>query len=106
MSAADSVRVGPLTGSWQNLWNLCDAVYTAAGIPSFEKFARTVNLEADGTNTAAVEWSRTSIGNNPAGSLNAGESILRQSGDYLQNENLYNMYVRGNGQYVLVSRTQ
>ena len=106
MSAADSIRIGPLTADWQNAWELCKTKYEADGIPMFEKFCRTLNFEADITNTADVEWSRTSIGNNPAGRLGAGESIFRNTGGYLQNENLYTLYVRGNGQYLLIERQQ
>lgn len=107
MSAADSVKVGPLTVNWQNLWDLCAAKYVADGIPMFEKFARTSNLEAPRSiNTDIVQWARTSIGDNPAGELAPGESILKQTGGYLVNENLYNIYVRGDGQYLFVERTQ
>lgn len=106
MAAADSVLLGPLTANWQNVWDLAAAKYAADGIPMFEKFARTVNLEASTANDAAVEWSRTSIGNNPAGSLNPGESIAKNSGNHLVNESTYNLYVRGNGQLVMLERTQ
>lgn len=106
MSAADSVKLGPLTASWQRVWDLWDANYRAAGIPTIEKFCRTLNLEAPSTNTGIVYWSRTSIGDNPAGELNVGDSILKQTGGYLNNENTYNLYVKGNGQYLYAERSQ
>lgn len=106
MSAADSVKLGPLTANWQRLWDLWDANYRAAGIPTIEKFARTLNIEAPSSNAGTVYWSRTSIGDNPAGELVAGDSILKQTGGYLNNENTYNIYVKGSGLYLYAERTQ
>lgn len=106
MSAADSIKVGPLTSSWQNAWELANAKFIADGVPTFEKFARTLNLEAPRDNTDAVYWARTSLGDNPAGSLLPGESIQKLSGGNLQNENLYTIYLKGDGQYILIERTQ
>jgi hypothetical protein len=113
MSAADSIKLETgqdysITTDWQNLWELCNAKYIADGIPPFNKHCRTLNLEAPSTNSGTVEWARTSIGDNPAGSLRASDSILRQSGNMLNNENMYNIYVRGSDgtQELLVERTQ
>lgn len=106
MSAADSLKIGPLTASWQNAYDLCSAKCDTDLIPRFEKFCRTLNLEAPPDNTDIVYWSRTSIGDNPAGTLVARESILLQTGGYLNNENLYNLYVKGDGQYLYIQRTQ
>lgn len=106
MSAADSVKVGPLTGAWQNLFTLCETKYAADALPMFEKFCRTLNLEAPSSNTTVIYWSRTSLGTNPAGELGPGDSILKQTGGYLNNENIYNIYVMGNLQYLYVERTQ
>lgn len=106
MAASDSVMLGPLTAAYQNVWDLAAAKYLADGLPMFEKFCREWSLEAPATNTAAVEWSRTSIGTNTAGSIDPGGAIAKQSGTVQPNENTYNLYVRGLNQYVLLERSQ
>lgn len=113
MAAADSVKLNSgqawsLTTNWQNLWELCKLKYDNDGIPMFEKFARTLNLEAPSSNGGIVYWSRTSIGDNPAGELGAGDSILKQTGGRLVNENTYNIYVKGSiaNQELYIERTQ
>jgi hypothetical protein len=106
MATSDSVLLGPLTANYQNVWDLAAAKYLADGLPMFEKFCRNWSLEAPVTNTAAVEWSRTSIGTNTAGAISAGESVMREAGTNQPNENTYNLYVRGNAQYIMLSRSQ
>ena len=106
MAASDSVLLGPLTADWQNVWELANTKYTADGLPMFEKFCRSWSLEAPSTTVANVEWSQTSIGDNPAGEIGPGESVMRQSGTVQPNENTYNLYVRGNGEYILLERSQ
>ena len=106
MSASDSVMLGPLTNNWQNVWDLAAAKYAADGLPMFEKFCREWSLEAPVSNGINVEWSRTSIGNNPAGALGPGDAVTRQSGTIQPNENTHTLYVKGLNQYILLSRSQ
>jgi hypothetical protein len=106
MATSDSVMLGPLTANYANVWDLAAAKYASDGLPMFEKFCREWSLEAPTTNTINVEWSRTSIGTNTAGAIGPGESVTRQSGTVQPNENVYNLYVRGLNQYVLLERSQ
>jgi hypothetical protein len=106
MATSDSVMLGPLTAVYQNVWDLAAAKYLADGLPMFEKFCREWSLEAPTTNIANVEWSRTSLGNNTAGAIGPGESVIRQSGTVQPNENTYTLYVRGLNQYILLERSQ
>lgn len=113
MAAADSIKINSgetwsITTSWQNLYTLCSLKYADDGIPMFEKFCRTLNLEAPSNNGGIIYWGRTSIGDNPSGELSAGDSILKQTGGYLNNENLSNIYVKASvaDQELYVERTQ
>lgn len=111
MPQADSVTVTiPTDTAWHNVWDLCAAQRITDVLPPIEKFARTLNLESDVANTDTIQWSRTGIGNNYSGQLLPRESLSRQSGDLLVNENLYTLYVRLvagiAGQKLLVERTQ
>ena len=104
MAASDSVLIGPLTSVWQNLWDLCNAKYIADGIPMFDKICNWWKIQAKEDNPGLVYWSRTSIGNEPAGVLSARESNSSSRKD----QSLYNIYVKddGTGCYIYIERGQ